>query len=93
MLSCFSHVRFFATLCTVAHQAPLSIGFFKQEYWRGLLFLSPGDLPGPGIEPTSPALADRFFTTEQPGKPSTGAQMISFDFSFLSSVLPTGPFV
>ena len=68
MLSCFSHVRFFATLSTVAHQAPLSIGFFKQEYWRGLLFLSPGDLPGPGIEPTSPALADRFFTTESLGK-------------------------
>ena len=40
-----------------------------QEYWSGLPFLSPGDLPNPGIEPTPPALAGRFFTTEPPGKP------------------------
>ena len=47
------------TLCdpmNVAHQAPLSMGFLRQEYWSGLPFLSPGDLPNPGIEPTSPAL-------------------------------------
>ena len=43
-----------ATLWTVAHQAPLSMGFFRQEYWSGLPFPSPGDLPKPGIEPTSP---------------------------------------
>ena len=53
---------------TVAHQAPLSKGFFRQEYWSGLPFPSPGNLPDPGIEPSSPALAGRFFTTEPPGK-------------------------
>ena len=52
----------FETPWTVAHQAPLSMGFFRQEYWSGLLFPSPGELPGPGIEPTSPALAGGFFT-------------------------------
>ena len=44
------------TLWTVAHQAPLSMGFSRQEYWNGLPFFSPGDLPNPGIEPRSPAL-------------------------------------
>ena len=58
----------FATLSTVACQAPLSMGFPKQEYWRRLPFPSPGDLPDPGIEPMSPALAGRFFTTETPVK-------------------------
>ena len=55
MLSCFSCVQFFAALWTVACQAPLSIEFSRQEYWSGLPFSSPGDLPGPGIEPASPA--------------------------------------
>ena len=62
----FSHVRLFATLWTVALQAPLSMGFSRQEYWSGLPCPPPGDLPDPGIEPTSfmsPALAGRFFTT------------------------------
>ena len=57
---------------TIAHQAPLYMGFPKQEYWSGLPFPSPGDLPNPGIELTSlvsPALAGRLFTTEPPGKP------------------------
>ena len=54
---------------TVAHQAPLSMGFPRQEYWSGLSFPPPGDLPDPGIEPTSPALAGRFFITEPSGKP------------------------
>ena len=61
-----SHVRLFATLWTVAHQASLSMGFSRQEYWTGLLFTSPGDLPNPGVEPvslTSPALSTGFFTT------------------------------
>ena len=53
---------------TVAHQASLSMGFPKQEYWRGLPFPSLGDLPYPGIELASPALAGGFFTTEPPGK-------------------------
>ena len=56
----------FATPWTVVHQAPLSMGFSRQEYWGGLPFPSPADLPHPGIEPTSPAMAGRFFTTESP---------------------------
>ena len=49
-----SHVRLFVTLWTVVYQSPLSIGFSRQEYWSGLPFPSPGDLPNPGIEPGSP---------------------------------------
>ena len=52
-----------------ARQAPLSVGFFRQEYWSGLPLPSPGDLPDPGIDLTPHALAGRFFTTESPGKP------------------------
>ena len=59
----------FETPWTVAHQVPLSMGFRRQEYWSKLPFPSPGDLPGPGIEPLSPALTGGFFTTEPPGKP------------------------
>ena len=51
VLSRFSHVQFFATLWTVVHQAPLSLGFSRQEYWTGLPCLSPGDTPDLGIEP------------------------------------------
>ena len=51
-----SRVRLFVTPWTVAYQAPLSMGFPRQEYWSGLPFPSPGDLPDPGIEPRSPAL-------------------------------------
>ena len=61
-----------ATPWTVAHQAPLSMGFSRQEYWSGLPFPSPGDLPDPGIEPASlvsPALAGGFFTPAPPGMP------------------------
>ena len=54
---------------TVAHQTPLSMGFPKQEYWSGMSFPSPGDLPDPGIQHASPALAGGFFTTEPHGKP------------------------
>ena len=57
------------TLRTVTHQVPLSVGFSQQEYWSGLLFLSPGNLPDPEIELTSPALAGGFFTAVPPGKP------------------------
>ena len=53
----------FVTLWTVALQAPLSITFPRQEYWSGLPLPPLGDLPNPGIKPTSPALADGFFTT------------------------------
>ena len=58
----------FETPWTIARQAPLSIAFPRQEYWSGLPFLSPGDLPNPEMELASPALAGRFFTTEPPGK-------------------------
>ena len=54
---------------TVAHQAPLSMEFFRQEYWSGLPFPSPRDLPNPGIEPSFPTLVGCFCTTEPPGKP------------------------
>ena len=54
---------------TVAHQAPLSMGFSRQKYWNGLPFLSPGDLVDPGIEPGSPALQADSLPTELPGKP------------------------
>ena len=57
----------FATLCTVARKAPLSMGFPRQEHWNGLPFPTLGDLP-PGIKPESPALTGRFFITEPPGK-------------------------
>ena len=66
MLSHFSHVQLFATPRTAACQAPLSMGFSRQGYWSGLSFPSQGDLPDPGIKPTSlksPALAGGFFTT------------------------------
>ena len=66
MLSCFSHVQLFATLWTVAPQAPLSMGFSRQEYWSGSLCPPLRDLPDSETEPTSlvsPALADGFFTT------------------------------
>jgi len=72
VLSRFSCVRLFVTPWTVACQAPVSIGFFRQEYWSGLPCPPAGDLPDPGIKPASlmsPALAGGFFTTESPGKP------------------------
>ena len=61
--------RLFATPWTVAYQAPLSMGFSRQEYWSGLPFPSPGDLPNPGIEPWSPTLQADALTSEPPGKP------------------------
>ena len=67
-----SRVRLFATPWTVAYQAPLSMGwsmgFSRQEYWSGLPFPSPGDLPNPGIEPGSPALQADALPSEPPGK-------------------------
>ena len=66
VLSCFSHIQLFKILWSVARQAPLSMGFSRQEYWSGLPCPPPGDLPDPGMEPTSPAapaLAGGFFTT------------------------------
>ena len=62
----------FATQWTAAHRIPLSVGFSRQEYWSGLLFSSPGDLPDPGIEPATPTLAGGFCTTKPPMKPIIG---------------------
>ena len=66
LLNC---VWLFAASWTVAHQALLSMGFPRQEYWSGLPFPSPGDLPHPGIEPRSPTLQADALTSEPPGKP------------------------
>ena len=63
-----SRVRLFATPWTVAYQAPPSMGFSRQEYWSGLPFPSPGDLPDPGIESRSPALEADALSSEWPGK-------------------------
>ena len=63
-----SRVQLFATPWTVAYQASLSMGFSRQEYWSGLPFPSPGDLPDPGMEPGSPALETDTLTSEPPGK-------------------------
>ena len=65
---------FFATPWNVTGQSPLSMGFLRQEYWSGLLFPSPGDLPDPGSKPVSPELAGRFFTAEPPGKPEDSSR-------------------
>ena len=103
----FSHVWFFATPWTVAHQAPLSMGVSKQGNWSGLPFPSPGDLPDPGIEPASPALTGRFFTTEPPWKSivdlrnlqifflqdvSPGQKNPIVRFAFVTSVAPLEPY-
>ena len=64
-----SHVWLLVTPWTVAHQAPVSMGFSRQEYWTGLPFPSPGDLPNPGIKPGSPALRTDFLLSEPPRKP------------------------
>ena len=61
-----------ATPWTVGHQAPLSMGFSRQGYWSKLPFPSPGDLPNPGTELVSPALAGKLFTAEPPGMPTRG---------------------
>ena len=83
-LVCFQ--RLLATPWIVAHQVPLSMEFFRQEYWSGLLFPTPGDLLDPGLEPrslASPALAGRFFTAMPPGKPG----LVYSLFTWLRQVL------
>ena len=64
-----NRVQLFMTPWTVGHHVPLSMGFSRQEYWSGLPFPSPGDLPNPGIEPRSPALQVDSLPSELPGKP------------------------
>ena len=65
---------------TVACLAPLSMGFSRQEYWSGLPFTSPGDLPEPGIEPRSPALQADALPSELPGKPAPPGKFLSLFF-------------
>ena len=79
----------FVTPGTVAHQAPLSMGFPRQEYCSGLPFPFPGYLPDPGIELVSPVLAGGFFTTEPPEKPS---EKITLTLNFLQFPFPVSNF-
>ena len=65
----YAQIQLLVTTWTVTHQAPLSVGFPQQEYWSRLLFPSPGDLPDPGVELSSLALAGSLLTSEPPGKP------------------------
>ena len=72
---------------TVARQAPLSMVFSRQEYWSGLPFPSPGDLPNPGIEPGSPVLQADALSSEPPGKPYTTYALVYCIGVFLSGLL------
>ena len=94
-----SHVRLFATPWTVACQASLSMGFSRQEYWSGLPFPSPGDLPDSGIEPGSPAFQEDTLASEPPGKPIFVlivslffdfclVLFVSYEFGLLSVICP-----
>ena len=68
MLSHFSNVQLLGTLCTIAHQVPLSMGFSRQEYWSGLPYPPPGVFPNSGIEPTSPVLKVDFLPLSHWGR-------------------------
>ena len=72
----------YATPWTIALQAPLSMGFSRQEYWSELPFPSPRDHPDPGIEPVSPALAGGFFVTEPPEKLNECLELVPGWFSW-----------
>ena len=78
LFSCSVVSNSFATRSTVSCQPPLSMGFPRQEYWSGLPFPSPGDLPDPEIEP---CIAGRFFTAEPPGKPTDKVSTVLFQES------------
>ena len=87
-----SRVRLFATPWPVAYQASRSMGFSRQEYWSGLPFPSPGDLPDPGIEPRSPALYADALPSEPPGKSSGHDKVPNILFSLrvsCSLITPT----
>ena len=87
MLSRFGCVQLFATLWTIALQAPQSMRFSREEYWSELPFLNPGGFPHPGMEPTSltsPALAGRFFTTVPPGKPQSKSCLSKYGYCFFT---------
>ena len=82
---------FFATLWTVAHQGPQSMGFLGQEYESGLLLRSPGDLPDLGIQPASPALVGLFFTSEPPHWLVAVVQSLSHFWLFVTLWTPCQP--
>ena len=89
LLSC---VWLCATPWTIVCQAPLSMEFSRQEYWNGLPFLTPGDLPDPGIQPVSlasPALAGGFFIIVPPRKPTYGIAGITKKYAFGPHLSPT----
>ena len=78
VISCFSCVQLFAALWTVAHQVPPFKGSSRQEYWSGLSFPSPGDIPNLGIEPGSPALQADPLWSEPPENPQGGNRGLEF---------------
>ena len=91
-----SHVWVFATPWAPVHQAPLSMEFSKREYWSGLLFPPPGDLPDSGTKPRSPgspALAGGFFTLEPSGKPPPSKMVQQSIVEFSTCMLVTLPIV
>ena len=77
-----SHVRLFVTPWTLAREAPLFLEFSRQEYWKGLPFPPPEDLPDARIKPRSPALAGGFFTTGPPGKPMHMYTQIYYTYTY-----------
>ena len=88
-ICCCLVTKLYLTLCDpIVHQASLSMGFARQEYWSGLPCPPPGDLPDPGIESTSSVLAGRFFTTEPPGKPEHGITPLIYALPFFIPLLP-----
>ena len=101
MFGCSVVSSSFTTSWNVAHQAPLSMGFPRQEYWSRLPFPPPGNPPNPGIEPVSPALAGSFFTTVPPGKSqpteaslifqSPGNMLLPYPSTHAASPLPGTP--
>ena len=94
LFSCWVTSDSFVTQRTVTCQAPPSMGFSRQEYCSGLPFLSPGDLPNPGIKLEPSGLTGRFFTTEPPGKPFSFFCFLrleghgnKFEFSYIMWIL------
>ena len=86
----YARVCLFGTPWTIACQAPLSMEFFRQEYWNGLSFPSPGDLPDPGIELASPVWAGGFFTTAPPRKPYIYIYVLYYYYYYMYRALSLG---
>ena len=96
VLSHLCRVWHFATPWTIACQAPLSVGFSRQEYWSGLPCSPPGDLPDPGVEPVSPAspaLQVNSLTTEPLEKPKSGSQLKSPPLVITNIQFPNNPLI